>query len=85
MNETIGKVIEVFIPNEYIRGNLLDVMDCTHIGFRVMTDEGIKDVIVETNEFNTKIMKDDLVVIREQIISDKYYVDIELCEGEYYE
>ena len=52
MNETIGKVIEVFIPNEYIRGNLLDVMDCTHIGFRVMTDEGIKDVIVETNEFN---------------------------------
>lgn len=50
-----------------------------------MTDEGIKDVIVETNEFNAKIMKDDLVVIREQIISDKYYVDIELCEGEYYE
>ena len=34
---------------------------------------------------HAKIMKDDLVVIREQIISDKYYVDIELCEGEYYE
>lgn len=82
MTKTIGKVIEVFLPEQYKNGNLLDVMDRTIIGFNVMTNNGIKKIVVETNEFNAEIMKNDLVVIIEQTISGKNFVDIELYEGE---
>ena len=82
MIKTIGKVIEVFIPEEYKNGNLLDVMDRTNIGFKVITDNGIKEVIEEQDEFNTQIMKDDIVIITEQTISGKDFIDIELYEGE---
>lgn len=82
MIKTIGKVIEVFVPEQYKNGNLLDVMDRTNIGFKVMTDNGIKKVIQEQNEFNVKIMKNDLVTIIEQTISGKDFVDIELYEGD---
>lgn len=34
MIKTIGRVIEVFIPEQYKNGNLLDVMDRTNIGFK---------------------------------------------------
>ena len=47
-----------------------------------MTENGIRDVIVESNEFNAKIMKNDLVTIIEQTISDKDFVDIELYAGD---
>lgn len=82
MNKTIGKVIEVFIPKQYKNGNLLDIMDRTNIGFKVMTDNGIKEVIVEANSINAKILKNDLVQITEQTISDTKFVDIELYRGE---
>lgn len=82
MIKIIGKVIEVFVPEQYKNGNLLDVMDRTNIGFKVMTDNGIKEVIQEQNEFNVKIMKNDLVTIIEQTISGKDFVDIELYEGD---
>ena len=82
MTKTIGKVIEVFIPEQYRNGNLLDVMDRTNIGFKVKTNNGIKDIIVEQNELNAKIMKNDMVIIIEQTISGKSFVDIELLEGE---
>lgn len=82
MNKIIGKVIEVFIPNEYKNGNLLDVMDRTNIGFKVETSEGIKEIITEQNELNAKILKNDLVIIIEQTISGKDFVDIELYEGD---
>lgn len=82
MTKTIGKVIEVFIPEQYKNGNLLDVMDRTNIGFKVKTNNGIKDIIVEQNELNAKIMKNDMVIIIEQTISGKSFVDIELLEGE---
>lgn len=82
MNKTIGKVIEVFIPKQYKNGNLLDIMDRTNIGFKVMTDNGIKEVIVEANSINAKILKNDLVQITEQTISDTRFVDIELYRGE---
>lgn len=82
MNRITGKVIEVFIPNEYKNGNLLDVMDRTNIGFKVETSEGIKEIITEQNELNAKILKNDLVTIIEQTISGKDYVDIELYEGD---
>lgn len=82
MTKTIGKIIEVFIPEQYKNGNLLDVMDRTNIGFKVKTNNGIKDIIVEQNELNAKIMKNDMVIIIEQTISGKSFVDIELLEGE---
>lgn len=82
MNRITGKVIKVFIPNEYKNGNLLDVMDRTNIGFKVETSEGIKEIITEQNELNAKILKNDLVAILEQTISGKDFVDIELYEGD---
>ena len=85
MNRIIGRVVEVDIPEQYKNGNLLDVMDRTNIDFKVMTDDGIKEVIVEQNEENGNIMKDDLVEIIEQTISGKDFVDIRLYEGEDYE
>ncbi len=82
MIKTIGKVIEVFIPQQYRNGILLDVMDRTNIGFKVMTNNGIREIIVESNEFNAKIMKNDIVIIIEQTISGKNFIDIEQYEGE---
>ena len=82
MIKTIGKVIEVFVPKQYKNRSLLDILDRTKIGFKVMTDNGIKEIIQEQNEFNEKIMKNDLVAIIKQTISDKDFVDIELYEGD---
>ena len=82
MIKTIGKVIEVFVPKQYKNGSLLDIMDRTKIGFKVVTDNGIKEIVQEQNEFNAKIMKNDLVTIIEQTISNKDFVDIELYEGD---
>ena len=82
MIKTIGRVIEVFIPEQYKNGNLLDVMDRTNIGFKVVTNNSMRDIILEPNELNAKIMKNDLVTIIEQTISGKDFIDIELYEGD---
>ena len=80
MKQELGKVIEVFIPQEYKDNKLIDVMDVKNIGFRVMTKDGIKEIIQEQNEFNSNIMKNDTVLITEQTISNKKFIDIELYE-----
>ena len=77
MNSIIGKVIEIYIPEQYKNNNLLDIMDRTNITFKVIT--------VEQNEENAIIMKNDLVEISEQTISGKNFVDIRLYGGGYYE
>lgn len=82
MIKMIGRVIAVFIPEQYKDGNLLDVMDRTNIGFKVMTNNGVKEVIVKQNELNAKIMKNDLVIVIEQTISGKNFIDIELYDGD---
>lgn len=82
MIKTIGRVIEVFIPEQYKNGNLLDVMGRTNIGFKVVTNNSMRDIIVEQNKLNAKIMKNDLVTIIEQTISGKDFIDIELYEGD---
>ncbi len=82
MTKTIGKVIDVYIPEQYKNGGLLDVMDRTNIGFKVMVNNDIKEIIVEANELNAKIMKNDLVLIIEQDISGKHFIDIEIYEGD---
>ncbi len=85
MNKITGKVIEIYIPKQYKNDNLLDIMDRTNITFKVMTDNGIKEIDVEQNEENSSIMKNDLVEIVEQTISDKKFGDIRLYGGEDYE
>lgn len=82
MVKTIGKVIEVFIPKQYKNGNLLDVMDRTNIGFKIITEDGMREIIVESDEYNAKIMKNDLVVVKEQINSDNNFISIQLYGGE---
>ncbi len=85
MTKTKGKVIEVYIPEQYKNGKLLDVMDRTNIGFKVETKDGLKDIVLEANAENAQIMKNDLVLIIEQDISGKHFVDIEIYDGEDYE
>lgn len=85
MTKTIGKVIEIYIPEQYKNDSLLDVMDRTNIGFKVKTSDGIKDIVLEVNEFNSKIMQNDLVLIIEQDISGKHFIDIEIYEEDSYE
>ena len=45
----------------------------------------IGKVIEEQNEDNVKIMKNDLVVIIKQNISNTDFIDIELYDGDSYE
>ena len=85
MDKKIGKVIEVFIPEEYKGDRLIDVMDSNKIGFKVMLEDEILEVIEEQNEYNVKIMKNDLVVITKQNISNTDFIDIELYDGDSYE
>lgn len=82
MKKIIGKVIEVFIPKQYKNGLLLDEMDRTNLGFKVMCEDGLKEIIVEANDINSEIRKDDMVLIVEQDISKKHFVDIMLYEGD---
>lgn len=63
MNKYIGKVIEVYIPDEYKNGELLDIMDRNLLGFKVMTDNGIRDIVVKSNYDNAKITKGKLVEV----------------------
>ena len=85
MTKTIGKVIEVYIPEQYQNGGLLDVMDRTNIGFKIKTQDGVKGIVLESNDTNAQIMKNDLVLIIEQDISGKHFIDIEVYEGDSYE
>ena len=71
MKKLKGKVIEVFIPD----GNNRE------IGFRVETNEGIKEIIEEQNEYNAQILREDEVILTEQVIDNHYFIDIELEEA----
>lgn len=77
MGKLYGIVKEVYIPEQYKNGQLLDIMDRNVIGFKVLIDEDIQSFEFEQNEFNVHIMKDDEVVITKQIIDGKEYIDIE--------
>lgn len=75
--------MEVWIPEQYQDGKLLDVMDRNQIAFRVITDQGEKEIVTDQNEWTSNIMKEDTVMITEQVISGQYYIDIELYEDDY--
>ena len=75
MERKVGCVIEVFIPEE---DNLNDM----NIGFKVLVDDDVIEIIEEQNESNINILKDDLVMITKQVISNKEFIDIELYDGD---
>ena len=68
MKKLSGRVVEVFIPDNMNQ----------EVGFRVETNEGIKEIIEEQDEYNAKILREDNVIVTEQIIDGKYFIDIEL-------
>ena len=77
MEKLYGIVKEVYIPEQYKNGNLLDVMDRSVIGFKVLIGDDVQDFQFEQDEFNVKIMKNDEVLIIKQVIDGKEYIDIE--------
>ena len=77
MKKIYGIVKEVYIPEQYKNGQLLDIMDRNVIGFKVLIDENIQSFEFEQDEFNVEIMKDDEVVITKQVIDGIEYTDIE--------
>lgn len=83
MEKKIGKVMEVFIPEE--DSDFFDVMTSNKIGFKVALEDETLEIIEEQNLMNIEIMKDDLVVITKQTISGYDFTDIELYDGEIYE
>ena len=68
MKRLEGIVAEVFIPDD----------NSKEIGFRVETVEGIKESREEQREDNVKILREDRVILTEQVISNHYFIDIEL-------
>ena len=77
MEKLIGKIIEVYIPDEYKNGNLLDVMDTFKIGFKILVNDEVIDIEEEQNDINASLMKGDFVLITKQVISGKEFIDIE--------
>lgn len=77
MEKLYGIVKEVYIPEQYKNGQLLDIMDRNVIGFKVLIDDDIYNFEFEQDEFNVQIMKDDEVVITKQVIDGIEYTDIE--------
>lgn len=70
----IGRVIEVFIPN-----NINDI-NSNKIGFKIHIKDKIIEIIEEQDDYNSNIFKDDLVIIstddKNSIIIEKYYGDL---------
>ncbi len=72
MKQNYGKVLEVFIPNN-------EGIDSKNIGFKVLLDDNTKiEIIEEQDEFNSKIFRDDGVIIIRQIIDNIEFTDIKL-------
>ena len=73
MENIIGKVIEVFIPNNNINSK--------EIGFKILINNKLIDIIEEQDEYNSNIYKNDLVIITK---TDNSY-DLEKFNGDIYE
>ena len=80
MEKFIGKLIEIFIPEDKI-----DIMNSKNIGFKILINNEIIEVIQEQNINNSHIYKNDLVTITKQVISDIVFYDIEMYDGDDYE
>ena len=80
MEKLIGKVIEVFIPKDK-----LDIMNSKNIGFKILINNEIIEIIQEQDINNSHIYKNDLVIITKQVLSNKIFYEIELYDGDVYE
>ena len=81
MEKIKGIVEEIYIP---VKENE-DVMNSNKIGFKIKTDKEIITIEEEQNEENTKIFREDEVIITKQIISGIEFIDIKKLKGEDYE
>ena len=79
MKQLVGKIIEVYIPEDKTES---DIMYNTRIGFKVQTAEGLKIIELEQDNDNVKLYKEDTILITEQEISGKNFIDIERLEDE---
>ena len=79
MKQLVGKIIEVYIPEDKTES---DIMYNTRIGFKVQTAEGLKIIEMEQDKDNVKLYKEDTILITEQDISGKHFIDIERLEDE---
>lgn len=61
----IGKVKEVYIPNENNNGRIVSYLDSQKVGFKVVVDENEMDIVVNQNNDNAIIHVGDLVNIEE--------------------
>ena len=85
MEKKIGRIVKVFIPSDYKNGEIINNMGSNKVGFDVLIDSEILEIIQDQNEDNTNIYKDDLVIVTKQIISNKQFIDIEKYYGDDYE
>lgn len=68
-----GIVIEIFIPEEYHNGVMLDAMHSKKIGFKVLSGNDIFEIIESQNKENIKIYVDDIVKIKK--IDNKFHIE----------
>ena len=82
MNESIGIVKEIFIPEELSNSSFLSILNSNKIGFRILLNDEIITIIEEQNEYNCGILKNDKVVV-EKLIADEKYSIIRLHGDDY--
>lgn len=61
----IGKVKEIYIPEETNNGRIVSYLDSQKVGFKVIVDEKEMNIVVNQNNDNTVIHVGDLVNIEE--------------------
>lgn len=72
----IGKVKEIYIPQENNNCRIVSYLDSQKVGFKVVVDENEMDIVVNQNNDNAVIHVGDLVSI-EEINGDnsiKYFI-----------
>ena len=80
----MGKVKEIYIPKQNMNKGLLNLLDDIKICYRIEAEVGMIEVVENYNELIAEIEKGDDIVVIKQIVSGKFFIDIEpLYEEEY--
>lgn len=80
MDKAIGKVLEVFIPEEYVNNQKIDVMDSSKIGFRILLHDREIRVVCDMDEDTGSILKNDQVMVTYQVVDNLEFVSVERCD-----
>ena len=67
MSIRVGKIVEVFIPEEEQK----EIINSSKIGFKILVDDEILEIIEEQDSFNSHIYKNDMVVIEVKMNSSR--------------